>query len=102
MVSTDEESSSEDGEEYEDALEEVDPASFGIDNLSVLDSGAVVQARKRPIPRTKQEIMASVEGGMELDDDESSDEEDWLADPLPLARGGTEESEGGDYRPQMD
>lgn len=53
-------------------------------------------------PLTKTQIMAdavqSIEGGY-LSDDTSED--DWH-DALPLARGGTEESSGGDYDPQKD
>lgn len=54
-------------------------------------------------PLTKTQIMAdavrqSVEGGY-LDDDISQDS--WH-DAVPLARGGTEESSGGDYEPQKD
>ncbi len=55
--------------------------------------------KKPPEPRkqlTKVDIMESVEGG----DDYDSAEEAWLHEPIPPARGGTEESEGGDYDPQ--
>ena len=56
--------------------------------------------KAKPAP-TKQQIMASVEGNDEFEDDYmSADEEDWFDAPLPLVRGGTEESEGGDYDPR--
>jgi hypothetical protein len=73
---------------------------------------------KRPVvPRSKMQIMASVEvdgeegeGEEEEEDDDDQEGEDYdygavqdiVEGRLPLARGGTEESEGGDYNPQLD
>jgi hypothetical protein len=53
-------------------------------------------------PLTKEQIMRTTETGNFADDeedDQSSDDEEWWKEPLPPARGGTEESEGGDYDP---
>ena len=54
-------------------------------------------------PRTKEEIMTTgVEDNKEFDDDLTTDEDlAFLNDPAPI-RGGTEESEGGDYAPGED
>lgn len=65
------------------------------------------KAPVRSAPLTKEQIMSSIETGDFADDedglDRDSDEEaTWLAEPLPLARGGTEESEGGDYDPKKE
>jgi hypothetical protein len=65
---------------------------------------------KRPIvPRSKMQIMASVEVDDEEEDDDQEGEnydygavQDIVEGRLPLARGGTEESEGGDYNPLLD
>ena len=58
--------------------------------------------------RTKAQIMQSVEGGDGLEED-GGDEEDYddeilkeLEGMIPFARGGTEESEGGDYNPLLE
>ena len=63
-------------------------------------------------PRSKMQIMASVEvGGSEDEDGEDEDEgedydydavKDLVEGHVPLARGGTEESEGGDYNPLLE
>ena len=67
-------------------------------------------------PMTKEQIMRSVEAGLDdYDDDEDDFEEEDededdpdvavlqdLYGPPPLARGGTEESETGDYNPLLD
>jgi hypothetical protein len=68
---------------------------------SALDLRGKAQMSIRPTkkaPLTKTQIMTSVEDSMALVDD-SSDDAHWLEDPIPMARGGTEESEGGDYQP---
>lgn len=64
--------------------------------------------------RTKEEIMTSVETSGEFDhdvpsssssssDDEEDDEDEYaFLTKIPLARGGTEESSGGDYKPGME
>jgi hypothetical protein len=60
------------------------------------------KAPARPGPRTKEQIMRSIENGDLADDEDdrsSEEDEEWWEDPLPPARGGTEESEGGDYDP---
>ncbi|RMZ82584.1 hypothetical protein DV738_g1512, partial [Chaetothyriales sp. CBS 135597] len=50
-------------------------------------------------------IAQSIEGGADESDNEDEDmyddqtDDEWLHEPLPLARGGTEETEGGDYNP---
>ncbi|KIV97420.1 hypothetical protein PV10_01175 [Exophiala mesophila] len=98
LVSTDEESSSEDAEEYEDALED-HPTGDTVGASGILETSAPPPKPAQALPRTKQQIMGSVEDVIELDDDSSSDDQDWLEGPPPLIRGGTEESEGGDYRP---
>ena len=62
------------------------------------------QARQQPRqsqPLSKAMIMESVEAGDDLhlvDDDGDSDDDLTFLKTVPLARGGTEESEGGDYR----
>jgi len=67
----------------------------GVPGSSIFESKS-----KSKEPLTKTQIMAGIEQA-DFDDDYSS-EEDWLDAPMPLARGGTEESEGGDYRPEPD
>lgn len=101
LVSTDEESSSEDAGDFEDAPEEQPTSDTGVAS-HIPEIIAPTEKPEQALPRTKQQIMASVEEVIELDDDESSDDQNWFEDPLPLARGGTEESEGGDYRPHSD
>jgi len=53
------------------------------------------RAKEKKEPVATEQIMMSIEGGQ----GELSDDDAWLNEPVPLARGGTEESEGGDYRP---
>lgn len=55
-------------------------------------SPAAAQQKKQP--KTKTEIMASA-----ADDEYISSEEEWYDYPPPI-RGGTEETEGGDYDPR--
>ncbi len=52
------------------------------------------QGQAQSKTRTKAEIMSDVEYV-------SDDGEDWYDQP-PLIRGGTEESEGGDYNPYQE
>ncbi|ETN46943.1 uncharacterized protein HMPREF1541_01132 [Cyphellophora europaea CBS 101466] len=54
-------------------------------------------------PMSKTQIMAAaVRQSIEGDDlAENMSEEDWYDAPMPLARGGTEESSGGDYDPKQ-
>ena len=56
---------------------------------------------KKPLPKslTKRQIMTSIEAGGEFADEVMSEDEDWNIATLPV-RGGTEESEGGDYNPR--
>ncbi|EXJ95120.1 hypothetical protein A1O1_00239 [Capronia coronata CBS 617.96] len=59
----------------------------------------VTRQDQSPVPqpkqeRTKQQIMSNANAYV-------SDEDDWYGDPIPI-RGGTEESEGGDYDPRME
>lgn len=63
-------------------------------------SGSSILKNKPKSPLTKTQIMSGIEPA-DFDDDYSSGD-DWLEEPIPLARGGTEESEGGDYRPEPD
>lgn len=62
------------------------------------------KAPVRSAPLTKEQIMRSVEPGELADDedDRSEDDEAWLTESVPPARGGTEESEGGDYDPSKE
>lgn len=73
------------------------------DMLAKFTARPAPQPAKKPL--TKEQIMSSavvssVEGGQEFDDDVSSEEEPWWELPPPV-RGGTEESEGGDYNPSQ-
>jgi hypothetical protein len=54
-----------------------------------------VQAPKRP--PTKSEIMSNAAREAAGDDSADEFEDDWYNAPLPPARGGTDESSGGDY-----
>ncbi|KAH0828244.1 hypothetical protein AYO21_03801 [Fonsecaea monophora] len=93
LVSTDEED-----EERETSVTE---AEYWYD---AADAPAVVQTIEeveRPVlkqkkQKTKAQIMARA-----VEDEEISDDEDWYRH-IPLARGGTEETEGGDYDPRAD
>ena len=65
-------------------------------------------------PRSKMQIIASVEGNTPIDSDDDDDDDDEADDydnealqdiikgKIPLARGGTEESDGGDYNPLLE
>lgn len=83
LVSTDEEDQDEEGlETFEDA-EEVLPSVEGRSN----------HARPAPPPQRKVQSKAQI-----MANPDEISEDDWLYKP-PVVRGGTEESEGGDYRP---
>jgi hypothetical protein len=65
------------------------------------------KAPSHSAPLTKEQIMSSVETGDFADDEagldrDSDEEQEWWDGPLPPARGGTEESEGGDYDPRKE
>jgi hypothetical protein len=101
LVSTDEEDD-DDEDQSEQGVErfysaEEEGKDEGKDNAEASESFILKSKPKAPL--TKTQIMSSVEQ-MDFEDDYSSDE-DWLDAPVPLARGGTEESEGGDYQPQV-
>ena len=81
---------------------------------NVLKNKMPTGAAAAAAPRSKMQIMASVEVGGSEDEDEDEDEEeeegdydfeavkDLVEGHVPLARGGTEESEGGDYNPLLE
>ena len=93
LVSTDEEDM--EGEDFEDANEEWGPTLE--EPLEVVLSHRTSPTPKQPKkPKTKAEIMESAAD----EDSFSEDEEDYLAPRL--ARGGTEETEGGDYDPRAE
>ena len=98
FASTDEEGS----EAVDDDLEVVDVAGGGGgEDMLQQFTRKPSPKKKAPEPKkqlTKVDIMESIEGGGDIDDDDS-EEEAWLHEPIPPARGGTEESEGGDYDP---
>ena len=76
-----------------------DPNEDKITNPTSKPSTSTTTSR---FPLTKEQIMRTTETGNFADDEDedlSSDEEEWWKEPLPPARGGTEESEGGDYDP---
>ena len=76
-----------------------DPNEDKITNLTSKPSTSTTTSR---FPLTKEQIMRTTETGNFADDEDedlSSDDEEWWKEPLPPARGGTEESEGGDYDP---
>ena len=56
------------------------------------------QQQRKPKPLSKAMIMESVETGHDLQLVDDDDDDFAFLDAVPLARGGTEESEGGDYR----
>ncbi|KAK4941027.1 hypothetical protein LTR10_018947 [Elasticomyces elasticus] len=86
LVSTDDEDQDEEGvETFEDA-EEVLPS------VEARPDHAKHAAPRQPKVQSKAQIMANP------DDIEEGEDEEWLFQP-PVVRGGTEESEGGDYRP---
>jgi hypothetical protein len=65
------------------------------------------KAPSHPAPLTKEQIISSVETGDFADDEagldrDSDKEREWWEGPLPPARGGTEESDGGDYDPRKE
>ncbi|EXJ62226.1 hypothetical protein A1O7_02659 [Cladophialophora yegresii CBS 114405] len=94
LVSTDEEDSDE--EPFMEAQETWDPPVEPLSESPALIRHAMpmpTQQLKRP--KTKAEIMASAA------DEESFSDDDELFAPLPV-RGGTEETEGGDYNPGAD
>ena len=109
LQSTDEEESE---EEDDDDIEIVGEASGTSDEMLSRFTSKPFPSKSftsKPPPQpakkvlTKAEIMDqpmhSIEGGHEFDDD-VSEEDPWWDEPIPLARGGTEESEGGDYDPK--
>lgn len=102
LVSTDEEEEDDDGDdgdESEDGTERFYSAEAEAkDNVEV---SRVLLAKSKPkAAPTKSQIMGGMQD-MDLQDDFSSGE-DWLTEPVPYARGGTEESLGGDYQPPAD
>ncbi|KEF53211.1 uncharacterized protein A1O9_10659 [Exophiala aquamarina CBS 119918] len=108
LVSTDEDEEGEDeGEDESDADADVATSELGVDNYysapedrtgSAEPSGGSTWTNKPKPLLTKTEIMSGIEPA-DFDDYYSS-EESWLEAPMPFARGGTEESDGGDYRPE--
>ncbi|KAK5047514.1 hypothetical protein LTR84_006611 [Exophiala bonariae] len=86
----------------EDEGEEDDKGTERFYTAEAEDSGSAEVPRvplfksKPKAPATKAQIMSGIED-MDLEDDFTSEEEYW-----PVARGGTEESDGGDYRPNVD
>ncbi len=97
LVSTDEDQTDE--EAFEDAKEDwglqVDGASESprVQHTSPAPRQPLKQPPKQP--KTKAEIMASVVN----EDSYSDDEDDWEVD-APRERGGTQETEGGDFDPR--
>ncbi|OQU98760.1 hypothetical protein CLAIMM_04493 [Cladophialophora immunda] len=93
LVSTDEEDEDRDNSENgtEEWYDAVEPAA---ESLMIGDERPVPNQKK---PKTKAEIMASA-----VEDEEISEEDDWHDGRIPLARGGTEETEGGDYDPRAE
>jgi len=91
LVSTDEES----GEDvFEDAAEVQGSVERG-DAQSKMEQDHSPTARQKN-HRTKAQIMANAE-----DDYYSEDDDEWIPESLPV-RGGTEETEGGDYDPRSE
>jgi Transcription-silencing protein Clr2/Transcription-silencing protein, cryptic loci regulator Clr2 len=101
LASADEEDYGVEDEDGNDELINVTGLAGGVDMLQQFMEQLPKQAPKKDKrPLSKVQIMQSVEDGNELDDYASQEEEAWLHEPLPPARGGTEESETGDYHPE--
>lgn len=98
LVSTDEED-----EDEEDAVEDNEQVFPSVERPSMYEAmrreSATGQQKKVHV-HSKAQIMANPDD-IEDDIDKDDDEEAWYLD-IPPARGGTEESEGGDYRPVAD
>ena len=107
LVSTDEDEDEDDADEddlFEDAKEEWGLAMDGPSDGPMVSHGSPSPMQKKPkkevpevlapkmkVPKSKAEIMENAEL--------SDDDDDWY-NYLPPARGGTEETEGGDYDPR--
>ncbi|KIY02103.1 uncharacterized protein Z520_02241 [Fonsecaea multimorphosa CBS 102226] len=93
LVSTDEEDDDEEvsGDGGEDWYDTVEASA----ESQTIEEGRSVPNQKKP--KTKAEIMASA-----VEDEDISEDEDWYNDHIPLVRGGTEETEGGDYDPRAE
>ena len=99
-------SSEDDDEDEEDEDEDVgDEHDVGAERFysAEAEGGRSSHAPRLPLskskpkpPPTKAQIMGGIED-LDLQDDYTSGEDYW-----PVARGGTEESEGGDYQPDPD
>lgn len=86
LVSTDDEE-----DVFEDAA---DVLSTIEDQTGEMAGQAQSPIPQQKLPRTKQQIMSNADAYV-------SDEDEWYTEPLPV-RGGTEESEGGDYDPRRE
>lgn len=92
LVSTDEED-----DVFEDAVEDWGSAGAGTPGHGVIQRpNAPPKQKQQKHPRTKAQIMGSADHYL------SDDEDEWIYEPIPPARGGTEESEGGDYDPDSE
>jgi hypothetical protein len=110
FVSTDDEEDDEEPQNHNaDEINEDDTIEVVIDGDSENPEESLVGKfqGKPPAKRinkqpTKEEIMSQAMASIEddFDEDDHSDDERWWDEPVPLARGGTEESEGGDYDPK--
>ncbi|KIX07386.1 uncharacterized protein Z518_02039 [Rhinocladiella mackenziei CBS 650.93] len=90
LISTDEED-----EVFEDAGEEfLSEVEGNLRHAGVRKQSPTTPKQRQT--RTKAQIMSNDEVYISGDDDE------WYNEPLPLARGGTEETEGGDYDPRSE
>ncbi|KAL6252709.1 hypothetical protein RBB50_000428 [Rhinocladiella similis] len=98
LVSTDDEND-EDDEDGSEHFEDAEEVLQSVENPSLVDAvdrGSPLPQKKRPQIQSKAQIMQNPE---EINDYEDDDE--WLRNG-PVIRGGTEESEGGDYRPDSE
>ncbi|KIW40755.1 uncharacterized protein PV06_07932 [Exophiala oligosperma] len=102
LVSTDDEDDEGDEDEnehFEDA-EEVLPSVEDRSLVSAMDRRSPLPQKKRTPVQSKAQIMQNPED-IDDDDDDDDDDDEWLHNHPPI-RGGTEESEGGDYRPDFE
>ncbi|KIW18984.1 hypothetical protein PV08_03273 [Exophiala spinifera] len=98
LVSTDDEgdeSDEDDIDHFEDA-EEVLPSVERSSLVAATSRGSPLPRKQKTHIQSKAQIMQNPE---EIDDEEEEDDDDEWLRSKPLIRGGTEESEGGDYRP---
>ncbi|KAJ9616839.1 hypothetical protein H2200_000559 [Cladophialophora chaetospira] len=94
LVSTDEDSSNE--EAFVDAKEDWGLAVDGPSEGPRVRYASPTPRQPQKQPKTKAEIMESA-----ADEESYSDDDDWLNYPPPV-RGGTQETEGGDYAPDAE